>query len=194
MFKKIGFLTSGILVMMLANGAANAENVRVFEGTPDPNDLANFLFSGSESKSVSSGTTRTRSWVVQEETPSEPATNVGALQIQFEFDSTEFKPYSLTIVERLAQALITEQAGDKPVMIEGHTDAIGTEAYNLDLSKRRAKAVRDYLIDIYRIEPARLFVDGRGESDLLNPANPKAAANRRVQIRQFGKSGQASSK
>lgn len=184
MYKRSSFFVLGILAMVVAGGSAMAEKPRLFEEAPDPNELADFLFSGPSSEDQNT----TRSWIVQDEPPSP---QVAALLIHFEFDSTEFKPSSLEMVERLAQALITEKAGNKPVLIEGHTDAIGGEAYNLGLSKRRAQAVREYLVDVYRIEPARLFIDGRGESVLYNTENPRSAVNRRVQIKHFNKNEQA---
>lgn len=178
MLNKRTILAAGMLANLLFGGTASADEPRLFEGPPDPHELADFLFTESVGKS------KTRS-VFADPTQTKESSNVAALLIQFEFDSAEIKPSSVEIVERLAQALITRQAGTTPVMIEGHTDAVGSETYNMTLSKRRAKAVREYLIDTYKIDPARLFVDGQGESALLTPEKPKAAVNRRVQIREF---------
>jgi len=166
---------ASVASICLFGNSAFAARPHLFKETPDPHELAEFLFSDPVKNS-------SRSWSVTDEPP---PTNVAALQIQFEFDSVEIKPPSVVTIERLAQALITNQAGNKPIMIEGHTDAIGPEHYNLDLSKRRAQSIREYLINIYKIAPERLFVSGLGESELLTPGSPSAAVNRRVQVRHF---------
>lgn len=169
------FALKVIACVCLISNPAIADQPRLFTGVPDSQELAEFLFSTKE-KSTS------RSWSVADEPA--PA-NVAALQIQFEFDSVEIKPKSVVIIERLAQALMSPDAGVEPVLIEGHTDAIGDESYNLDLSKRRAQSIREYLVNIYKIETERLYIDGLGESELLTPELPKAAVNRRVQIKRF---------
>ena len=74
-------------------------------------------------------------------------------------------------------------------MLEGHTDATGSDPYNQALSERRADAVRDYLVEQHHIEPQRLVAVGKGKKDLLDPANPEAAVNRRVRVINGGASG-----
>jgi outer membrane protein OmpA-like peptidoglycan-associated protein len=66
-------------------------------------------------------------------------------------------------------------------LIEGHTDAVGSDAYNLDLSKRRAVAVALYLVNQMGISPDRLAVAGKGKTEPLTD-DPYDAANRRVQF------------
>ena len=70
--------------------------------------------------------------------------------------------------------------------VAGHTDARGGDAYNLNLSRLRARAVADYLIKQHGIDAQRLDVEGYGRSRLLDPANPASAVNRRVQITNLG--------
>ncbi|MCV2886608.1 OmpA family protein [Aestuariibacter sp. AA17] len=67
--------------------------------------------------------------------------------------------------------------------IEGHTSAPGSEAYNMDLSDRRAKAVKVLLSEIYNIDAARLKTIGYGESRLLDTSNTSEAhrVNRRIE-------------
>lgn len=71
---------------------------------------------------------------------------------------------------------------DKKLTVEGHTDSIGSEEYNMELSVRRANSVKDYLVETHDINPDRLEANGAGESKLIDPLNPKAALNRRVQF------------
>jgi len=68
--------------------------------------------------------------------------------------------------------------------VEGHTDNIGGDAYNLDLSKRRSAAVKQVLASRYHIAPERLATDGFGSS---RPADTNEtlegrARNRRVEL------------
>jgi len=176
-FESVKSTTAVILVFMLVScNVVYADKPRLFGDNPDPNELADFLFSEPNQDDDA------RSWVQSE---SKSVTNVAALKILFEFDSTAIQPNSLELISRLAQALIAPQAGSKPILIEGHTDAVGDETYNINLSKQRAQAIKDYLTDIYSIDPNRLYVDGLGESELFNSDFPKAAINRRVQIKQL---------
>jgi outer membrane protein OmpA-like peptidoglycan-associated protein len=75
---------------------------------------------------------------------------------------------------------------DRPrstIYIEGYTDSSGPESYNLDLSQRRADAVRDFLIDS-GISPNRIVTRGYGEADPV-AANDTIAGrreNRRVEV------------
>ena len=69
------------------------------------------------------------------------------------------------------------------VTIEGHTDASGSAAYNLELSRVRARAVRDYLVQRHGIDAARLKTVGYGKDRPIEDSDPHAAINRRVQFR-----------
>ena len=67
-------------------------------------------------------------------------------------------------------------------MVAGHTDAAGSEAYNQDLSERRADSIKRYLVDKYGINGTDLVTVGYGESKLKDPSQPMAEVNRRVQV------------
>ena len=103
------------------------------------------------------------------------------LTIQFDFDSARIKDDSRPQLERLAQALQHERLSAVRFQIEGHTDAKGSAAYNLALSGRRADAVLAFLHQS-GVAKDRLQSVGKGYSELLEPADPKAASNRRVRI------------
>lgn len=70
------------------------------------------------------------------------------------------------------------------VLVEGHTDSKGREAYNQKLSERRAKAVYDYLVEELSISPQRLQTVGYGESRpaYTNDTDIGRALNRRVEL------------
>jgi len=65
--------------------------------------------------------------------------------------------------------------------VEGHTDAKGRADYNLQLSKRRAQAVLEYLSQ-QQVARVRLQAEGLGSTQLLLPERPEAGENRRVRI------------
>jgi len=103
------------------------------------------------------------------------------LEVRFEFDSADLTPMAQAVLDNLATALTTDLAPYRFVL-EGHTDAVGSDVYNLELSERRAQAVRSYLREFYRIDPERMTTIGKGERELLLPDQPTAAPNRRVRV------------
>jgi outer membrane protein OmpA-like peptidoglycan-associated protein len=108
------------------------------------------------------------------------------MRVHFEYDSSALTNDGKIILDTLGSALKDRRLAGMQFKIIGHTDAAGGEAYNLDLSRRRAEAVRAYLMQFHRIEGARLTAEGRGFRELADPAHPQDAANRRVQIVNVG--------
>ena len=102
--------------------------------------------------------------------------------IVFEFDSAELTETAKQQLDGVAEAVKSSELSGSRFKIEGHTDVIGTEPYNLDLSKRRAQSVYNYLVQVHGISPAKLSAIGVGERDLYNAADPTAEENRRVRI------------
>lgn len=99
----------------------------------------------------------------------------------FEFDKADLKP---SAVQELAQvAAFVRDHPDRNVVIEGHTDSLGTDAYNVDLSQRRAQAVRSFLI-AQGVAPSRLIAQGFGESYPIASNTDEAGRqqNRRVEM------------
>jgi len=102
--------------------------------------------------------------------------------IYFDFNKDTIKPESEPVLKQIVQAM-----NDNPswkLTVEGHTDNIGGDSYNLDLSKRRAAAVKQELVSKYHIDPERLANDGFGAS---RPADTNEtlegrARNRRVEL------------
>lgn len=102
--------------------------------------------------------------------------------IYFGFGSAAIRPESERVLNDIADAL--RRNPDWKLRIEGHTDGLGSEAANLDLSKRRSAAVRDALVGRFKIAADRLTTDGKGES-VPKAANDTAegrAQNRRVEL------------
>lgn len=116
--------------------------------------------------------------------PHERLTSEGAYttrSIFFDFGSARLRPESTPELERIRTML--GQYGE-PVVIEGHTDAIGGDAENLSLSQQRADAVRDYLVD-KGAEAGLISTVGKGETEPVadNDSDEGRQANRRVVIR-----------
>jgi outer membrane protein OmpA-like peptidoglycan-associated protein len=106
-----------------------------------------------------------------------------ALGVLFEFSSPILSPKAVSQLRELCEAFRMSSDIAKPFAIIGHTDAVGNAAANLQLSIRRAEAVRKYLIEECAIAPDRLRVDGKGESQLLPDLNPRDPLNRRVEVK-----------
>jgi len=104
------------------------------------------------------------------------------LRIEFEYGSDRLTAAGKQVLAALGEALKDPQFASSRFAIAGHTDGRGSDLYNQRLSERRAAAVRDYLVRTAGIADARLIALGFGKSKPLNPADPLAAENRRVEI------------
>ncbi|HLM81844.1 MAG TPA: OmpA family protein [Terriglobales bacterium] len=87
-----------------------------------------------------------------------------------------------TVLKEIAQVL--QDHPDWKLTVKGHTDNIGGDTFNLDLSKRRAAAVKNALVKDYAIVPDRLLTDGFGRSRPVdsNDTLEGRARNRRVEL------------
>lgn len=101
--------------------------------------------------------------------------------VRFDFDKANIRPDARAILDEAVHTLKSE--GEVDVVVEGHTDSRGTEAYNLKLSQRRADAVRQYLAG-HGVDPKRLTVEAYGESRPVanNDTEEGRAQNRRVEL------------
>jgi type IX secretion system PorP/SprF family membrane protein len=115
--------------------------------------------------------------------PSKTPENVGAVSktILFEFDKSVVKKESYGELESIVNLL--EMNPTYKLSLEGHTDAVGTEAYNVGLSKNRVNAVRDFLV-MNGIAAERIIIQHHGEGKPV-AANDNAngrKSNRRVDV------------
>jgi outer membrane protein OmpA-like peptidoglycan-associated protein len=108
------------------------------------------------------------------------------IAVQFDFDSARINPNSYRALGLIADAMYHPHLQGYCFLIVGHTDATGSREYNLKLSGQRADAIKEALIKPFGISPARVSAVGLGEEQLLDPARPDAAENRRVQIVNVG--------
>ena len=130
--------------------------------------------------------------VVQAPVPAAPAAPVVvsekvtfASEALFDFDKAVVKPDGRRALDELTAKL---EGMETEVMIAvGHTDSIGSHAYNEKLSLRRANAVKAYLVS-KGLDPARLYTEGKGETQPIadNTTEEGRAKNRRVTIEVVG--------
>ncbi|MEL7543176.1 MAG: OmpA family protein [Pseudomonadota bacterium] len=104
------------------------------------------------------------------------------LQVFFRSGSAHLTHHAFRVLDSLGDALSYGKLRHRHFLIGGHTDAAGTGYANEVLSKRRAQAVKSYLVRHFGISPRRLVTVGYGENRLAYPGRPYSKANRRVEV------------
>jgi outer membrane protein OmpA-like peptidoglycan-associated protein len=104
------------------------------------------------------------------------------LEINFDYNSADISTKSLPAVQALGRALTNPDLKGSTFIVAGHTDAAGGDAYNQELSERRADSIKRYLMDNYHIASGDLVTVGYGKTKLKDPSQPLAEVNRRVQV------------
>ncbi len=107
--------------------------------------------------------------------------NLGSDSMQFDFNKSELRPENRELLSRIAGILMTSRG--YAISVYGHTDDIGSDEYNLRLSERRARAVREYLVEA-GVQADSIETQGVGKArPLVASTTPEARArNRRVEI------------
>ncbi len=111
------------------------------------------------------------------------------LGVEFDFNSTNLTPNSLEYLDRLAKRLKSPKWAYDRFIIEGHTDTVGKKQVNMKFSRKRAGAVKSYLVEKHKIDPDRITALGFGESMPLDKSRTVKAnlINRRVIMRHAGR-------
>lgn len=110
--------------------------------------------------------------------------NLDMKPIYFDFDSYKLKPDGIEALDKIATALTAHR--DFGVQLDGHTDFIGTEAYNLKLSEKRANSAKGYLLNKGIIDnQIRLQYFGESKPASDNKTKAGRALNRRVEYSLF---------
>jgi outer membrane protein OmpA-like peptidoglycan-associated protein len=104
------------------------------------------------------------------------------LEINFDYASALINAQAIDVLTKLGVALRDPRLRGAIVLLAGHTDAKGGDAYNKDLSDRRADAVKQFLTTKFNLPAENLIAIGYGKERLKDTANPFAAENRRVQV------------
>lgn len=157
----------------LAAPSLAADAVRLDRGAVTPDQVKNIL----GAKPAEGVTFR---GIRRETAPTQP--NTLALDIRFAFNSAELDEMAKRDLAALGEALKSPELAASRIRIEGHTDLVGTPEYNKQLSERRAKAVKEFLVSSQAVEPARLETVGRGMDNPVNPGRTDAPENRRVEF------------
>lgn len=121
-------------------------------------------------------------------TTAPPGVPAASLTVLFATGSAALMPEAERLLDVLGEALASPALSAYRFRIEGHTDTVGTPEANLELSQRRAAAVRDYLTRRFGLPEARLEAVGLGEGQPLirTPDGTPEQRNRRVQVINLG--------
>ncbi|MCP3472079.1 OmpA family protein [Bradyrhizobium sp. CCGUVB1N3] len=104
------------------------------------------------------------------------------LEIQFDYNSANIAKTSMGSVQALGKALSDPVLKGSTFVVAGHTDAIGSDPFNQDLSERRADTIKKYLVQNYGLNGSDLVTVGYGKTRLKDTANGADPVNRRVQV------------
>lgn len=172
---------------------AEAERYRISNGITDHNNIdlysVGVVYRFGATKKAVPVTAMQAPVVTPAPAPRFEKVTIGATEL-FKFDSSEVTPVQPEL-EKLTTTLKNSSAPQK-VNIVGHTDRLGSDEYNQQLSERRALAVKNYMVD-KGIAADRLAIEGKGEKDPVVQCNEKnrekliecLQPNRRVQIDQI---------
>jgi len=109
-----------------------------------------------------------------------------SLEVLFDYNSSTLTEQAKQQLQPIGHALASEGLKGLHYRIEGHTDIIGSDEFNLDLSRRRAEAVKAYLVEQFGLGDVAIETEGRGKSHLADKFNPTSEVNRRVRIVRLG--------
>jgi outer membrane protein OmpA-like peptidoglycan-associated protein len=110
-----------------------------------------------------------------------------AAEIQFDEDAAVVRPEAYRALGRIADTLYHPSLLGYKFLIVGHTASGGRRDHNLTLSQRRADAIRDALINTFKVSSKRLQAIGLGEEQLLDRARPAAPINAQFHVMTVGK-------
>ena len=113
-----------------------------------------------------------------------PAFNV---DITFDVDTPIVQPESYQAVGQIADALVHSSVLPYTILVVGHIEANGKREANAILSQRRADAIREILVNTFKISAKRIQSVGLGEEQLLDSARPNAPVNNQIQIMTLAK-------
>jgi OmpA-OmpF porin, OOP family len=104
------------------------------------------------------------------------------VSIDFDSDTPVVRPSSYQTVGRIADALVHASLLPYSFLIVGHTESNGRREANAQLSQRRADAIRDSLVNTFKISAKRVQSLGLGEEQFVDQAHPTSPVNQQIQI------------
>jgi outer membrane protein OmpA-like peptidoglycan-associated protein len=169
-------LMASVLVAMgvFPAAAAERETLSVGQAAPSTDQVESFLFPEAQCESSKYQCMAVR--------PSSER-SIG-MDIRFPTASAELTPEARTQLENLGKVLASRNGklGPGEIVIEGHTDARGSDEVNRKLSEQRAQSVAKHLVAVYGVDAKALKPVGRGKADLKDASKPDSQANRRVEM------------
>ena len=105
-----------------------------------------------------------------------------SVAITFDTDTPVVRPESYQTVGRIADALVQASLLPYSFLIVGHMETTGRRENNVLLSQRRADAIRDALVNTFKISTKRIQTIGLGEEQFVDPAHPASPVNEQIQI------------
>lgn len=105
-----------------------------------------------------------------------------SMEIIFGYNSAELTDAAKEQLKPVGEALASGKLSNLSFVVEGHTDAIGGDAYNKTLSEQRAASVKSFLVNSFNLPSTQIQIVGKGKTDLLDPRHPDSEVNRRVRI------------
>jgi outer membrane protein OmpA-like peptidoglycan-associated protein len=172
------FLAAGFVGLLLSGNSTFAQFVsreQIVEALTQPASL-NFT----DKLLLTRSLTLAKGGYVVASSQSRPAIDLH--EIYFEFNSAAITAGAEPQLRELGAALSDPRLKGSVISIGGHTDAVGSDAFNQNLSERRAATVRWYLVDNFKLPPANFHTAGYGKQRPKNKANVFAPENRRVEI------------
>ena len=115
-----------------------------------------------------------------------------SVDVLFDPDSSIIRPGSYRTLGRIAEALTHPALLPYKFLIVGHTESAGRRDHNVTVSQKRADAIRDALVTMFKLSPKRVQALGLGEEQLRDAARAAAATNRRIQVVTVGKTPEPS--
>jgi outer membrane protein OmpA-like peptidoglycan-associated protein len=112
----------------------------------------------------------------------QPKPTIDLHEVYFEFNSAAITDDAEPQLRELGAALSDPRLKGSIISIGGHTDAVGSDAFNQNLSERRAATIKWYLVDNFKLPPANLHTLGYGKRRPKNKTDVFAPENRRVEI------------
>jgi len=108
--------------------------------------------------------------------------SIDLYEFHFEFNSAVITPQAEPQLRELGAALSDPKLKGATISINGHTDGVGGDAFNMRLSERRAATIKWYLVNNFNLLPANLHAVGYGKQRPKNKEDLFAPENRRVEI------------
>lgn len=183
----------GLLVLPLALllTSAHAEEENFGKTTPSQEKIIELFKSGASDESEVTPGVRTRGLNIIDTGKSKPKhkpvtpvmeEKAISMEILFDYNSATLTAEAKQQLGPVGMALASDDLKGMDFRIEGHTDVIGSDQFNIDLSLRRAEAVKEFLTDQYGLAGVSIEIVGKGKNNLADKDNPTSEVNRRVRI------------